>query len=147
MISSIISQTRCDDAMTHTNTPQIFNNTKTNPTTTLIAVHAQGAEFDKIKQLIESHKLAYILDLGCGGGHVSYQGGTCCHIRLLMILPPTMTEVVASRQNTRLNQYYHANRYSRKLPLPTTNLMPLSRAILRTIGKMYHKHCLRCIAP
>ena len=37
------------------------------------AVHAQGAEFDKIKQLIEAHKHRHILDLGCGGGHVSYQ--------------------------------------------------------------------------
>lgn len=65
------------------------------------AVHAQGAEFDKIKQLIEAHKLAHILDLGCGGGHVSYQVAPVATSVIAYDITPTMTEVVASQAKTR----------------------------------------------
>lgn len=36
-------------------------------------VHAQGVEFDKMRALAQSKQARHILDLGCGGGHVSYQ--------------------------------------------------------------------------
>lgn len=36
-------------------------------------VHAQGIEFKKIINLISNQQKSCILDLGCGGGHVSYQ--------------------------------------------------------------------------
>ena len=64
-------------------------------------VHAQGAEFDKIKQLIEAHKLAHILDLGCGGGHVSYQVAPVTTSVIAYDITPTMTEVVASQAKKR----------------------------------------------
>ena len=64
------------------------------------AVHAQGAEFDKIKQLIEAHKLKHILDLGCGGGHVSYQ------------VAPVATSVIAYD----ITPQYFANKLSRHTP-------------------------------
>ncbi|MCU4414706.1 class I SAM-dependent methyltransferase [Acinetobacter sp. WU_MDCI_Axc73] len=35
-------------------------------------VHAQGAEFDKIREVLQRQPLNCVLDLGCGGGHVTY---------------------------------------------------------------------------
>ena len=37
------------------------------------AVHAQGLEFEKMQGIIQKYQLKHVLDLGCGGGHVSYQ--------------------------------------------------------------------------
>lgn len=37
------------------------------------SLHAQGAEFAKMRALIQQHHYQQVLDLGCGGGHVSYQ--------------------------------------------------------------------------
>ncbi len=37
------------------------------------AVHAQGDEFKKMQALIQQNRLKTVLDLGCGGGHVTYQ--------------------------------------------------------------------------
>ncbi len=37
------------------------------------AVHAQGADLDQIESLLGAHGDAQVLDLGCGGGHVSYR--------------------------------------------------------------------------
>lgn len=36
-------------------------------------VHAQGEEFAKIRAIIQDNQLTNLLDLGCGGGHVTYQ--------------------------------------------------------------------------
>lgn len=36
-------------------------------------VHAQGEEFAKMRAIIQDNKLTNLLDLGCGGGHVTYQ--------------------------------------------------------------------------
>lgn len=36
-------------------------------------VHAQGVEFVKMQNLIQQYQFKHILDLGCGGGHVTYQ--------------------------------------------------------------------------
>ncbi|MEQ1105133.1 class I SAM-dependent methyltransferase [Acinetobacter ursingii] len=37
------------------------------------SVHAQGAEFDKIREVLQQQAFQRVLDLGCGGGHVTYQ--------------------------------------------------------------------------
>ena len=37
------------------------------------AVHAGGADLDQIETLVRGHVHARVLDLGCGGGHVSYR--------------------------------------------------------------------------
>lgn len=37
------------------------------------AVHAQGADLDQIEVLVRGRGFARVLDLGCGGGHVSYR--------------------------------------------------------------------------
>ncbi|UDQ89739.1 class I SAM-dependent methyltransferase [Xanthobacter autotrophicus] len=36
------------------------------------AVHARGADLDALKALVEEARPARLLDLGCGGGHVSF---------------------------------------------------------------------------
>lgn len=36
------------------------------------AVHASGADLDALAALLEGHAAARLLDLGCGGGHVSF---------------------------------------------------------------------------
>src|SRR5882757_2173445 len=37
------------------------------------AVHAQGADLEALAALVDNHKTARVLDLGCGGGHVSFK--------------------------------------------------------------------------
>ena len=37
------------------------------------SVHAEGAEFAKICATLQQYQAKHVLDLGCGGGHVSYQ--------------------------------------------------------------------------
>ena len=37
------------------------------------AVHAAGADLDQIEALVQGREGARVLDLGCGGGHVSYR--------------------------------------------------------------------------
>jgi ubiquinone/menaquinone biosynthesis C-methylase UbiE len=36
-------------------------------------VHAQGADLDQVAALLKDHHAARVLDLGCGGGHVSFR--------------------------------------------------------------------------
>src|SRR5437867_11053880 len=36
-------------------------------------VHARGADLDQIEKLVHGQSGARVLDLGCGGGHVSYR--------------------------------------------------------------------------
>jgi SAM-dependent methyltransferase len=36
------------------------------------AVHAQGADLDRLVEIVRNHPQARVLDLGCGGGHVSF---------------------------------------------------------------------------
>ncbi|WP_264816008.1 class I SAM-dependent methyltransferase, partial [Acidomonas methanolica] len=47
------------------------------------AVHSQGADLDAIERLVAGKGMRRVLDLGCGGGHVSYR------------LAPHVGEVVA----------------------------------------------------
>lgn len=37
------------------------------------AVHAEGVEFARMQQLIRQHNIQRLLDIGCGGGHATYQ--------------------------------------------------------------------------
>lgn len=36
------------------------------------AVHAAGADLDQLKAFVQAHSFGRVLDLGCGGGHVSF---------------------------------------------------------------------------
>ena len=59
------------------------------------AVHAQGADLQALAALVQGRREARVLDLGCGGGHVSYH--VAPHVREVVAydLSPEMLEVVA----------------------------------------------------
>lgn len=59
------------------------------------SVHAQGMEFQKMQQLIQSCQFKTVLDLGCGGGHVSYQVAPFAEQVTAYDLTPAMVELVA----------------------------------------------------
>ena len=61
------------------------------------SVHAQGIEFQKMQQLIHSHQFKTVLDLGCGGGHVSYQVAPFVEQVTAYDLTPSMVELVAQQ--------------------------------------------------
>ena len=43
------------------------------------AVHSSGADLDQIEAFVRGEANARVLDLGCGGGHVSYRAAP--HVR------------------------------------------------------------------
>ncbi|MCR4531233.1 class I SAM-dependent methyltransferase [Acinetobacter venetianus] len=61
------------------------------------SVHAQGIEFEKMQQCIQAHQLKRVLDLGCGGGHVSYQVAPHVEQVTAYDLTPSMVELVVSQ--------------------------------------------------
>lgn len=61
------------------------------------SVHAQGIEFAKMQQLVRSHQFKTVLDLGCGGGHVSYQIAAYAEAVTAYDLTPSMVELVAKQ--------------------------------------------------
>jgi len=61
------------------------------------SVHAQGAEFAKMQQIIQNHHLSRILDLGCGGGHVTYQVAPYAKQVIAYDLTPAMVELVVTQ--------------------------------------------------
>ncbi len=59
------------------------------------AVHAQGADLQALAALVQGRSEAHVLDLGCGGGHVSYHVAPHVHEVVAYDLSPEMLEVVA----------------------------------------------------
>lgn len=64
-------------------------------------IHAQGAEFAKMRQLIVDHQLEQILDLGCGGGHVSYHIAPVAKSVMAYDITPAMTALVETQAHAR----------------------------------------------
>ncbi len=64
-------------------------------------VHAQGVEFQKMQQLIQSHQFQKVLDLGCGGGHVTYQVAALVDEVVAYDLTPSMVELVSTQAKQR----------------------------------------------
>ena len=64
-------------------------------------VHAQGIEFQKMQQLIQSHQFQKVLDLGCGGGHVTYQVAALVDEVVAYDLTPSMVELVSIQAKQR----------------------------------------------
>jgi len=60
-------------------------------------VHAQGIEFQKMQQLIQSHQFQKVLDLGCGGGHVTYQVAALVDEVVAYDLTPSMVELLSTQ--------------------------------------------------
>ena len=59
------------------------------------AVHAGGADLDQIEEILRGRSAARVLDLGCGGGHVSYRAAPHVAEVVAVDLTPEMLDVVA----------------------------------------------------
>ena len=59
------------------------------------AVHASGADLDRIEALLIGRKVGRALDLGCGGGHVAYRAALHADQVVACDVTPGMLEVVA----------------------------------------------------
>lgn len=57
-------------------------------------VHAQGIEFAKMREAVLRYPQAQVLDLGCGGGHVSYQVAAVAERVIAYDLCAEMVELV-----------------------------------------------------
>jgi len=59
------------------------------------AVHAQGRDLEAMADLVRNRSEARVLDLGCGGGHVSFAVAPHVHEVVAYDLSPEMLQVVA----------------------------------------------------
>src|SRR6185312_9616816 len=59
------------------------------------AVHAQGEDLRQLAELVRAKKSARVLDLGCGGGHVSFNVAPHAGEVVAYDLSPAMLEAVA----------------------------------------------------
>jgi ubiquinone/menaquinone biosynthesis C-methylase UbiE len=65
------------------------------------AVHAQGADLQALKEIVGAIEAAKVLDLGCGGGHVSFAVAPLAASVVACDLSASMLEVVASAARER----------------------------------------------
>lgn len=65
------------------------------------AVHAQGAEFARLRGLLADYPEARVLDLGCGAGHVSFQVAEVAREVVAYDLSAEMLGVVAATAKER----------------------------------------------
>ncbi len=65
------------------------------------AVHAAGADLDAMEALIAGRGFARVLDLGCGGGHVSYRASPHVGEVVALDVTPAMLEAVATTARER----------------------------------------------
>ena len=63
-------------------------------------VHAEGAEFAKMRALLSEQGANNVLDLGCGGGHVSYQIAPVVKQVTAYDLSPAMVDNVIAHATT-----------------------------------------------
>ena len=60
------------------------------------AVHSSGADLDQIEALVRGQATAHVLDLGCGGGHVSYRAAPHVAAVTACDVTPGMLDAVAA---------------------------------------------------
>jgi ubiquinone/menaquinone biosynthesis C-methylase UbiE len=60
------------------------------------AVHAEGADLDRVAEIVRGRSAARVLDLGCGGGHVSFRVAPCVREVVAYDLSPDMLQAVAN---------------------------------------------------
>ena len=60
------------------------------------AVHSTGADLDQIEDLLRGRHAARVLDLGCGGGHVSYRAAPHAGAVVACDVTPSMLAAVAA---------------------------------------------------
>ena len=79
--------------------------------------HAQGIEFEKMRQCIQQNQLKQILDLGCGGGHVSYQVADLTETTIAYDVTAEMVDLVCNQAQQRgLSQIRGQQGAAEKLP-------------------------------
>lgn len=61
------------------------------------AVHAAGPDLDQIAALLAGRRAAVVLDLGCGGGHVSYRAAA--HVAQVVAVDVTEAMLAQVREN------------------------------------------------
>lgn len=76
------------------------------------AVHSTGEDLDQVESLVRGQATARVLDLGCGGGHVSYRAA------------PHVAEVVACDVTARMLEVVAATAAERGLANITPQLAP-----------------------
>lgn len=90
------------------NTPQDYVATSYNPRAQNYVssqVHASGPDLEQVKHLLANQSAATLLDLGCGGGHVSYHAAplvkevTACDISQKMLDAVQQTAIEKSLHN------------------------------------------------
>ena len=70
-------------------------------------VHGSGADLDQIETIVRDHPAARVLDLGCGGGHVSYRAAphvaevVACDVTAAML--DAVTRIAADRGLTNIS--------------------------------------------
>lgn len=74
------------------------------------AVHSSGADLDQIEALVRGQAKAHVLDLGCGGGHVSYRAAphvasvTACDVTQTMLDAVAATAAERGLRNIAVRQ-------------------------------------------
>lgn len=80
-------------------------------------VHAQGDEFAKMTTLLKSGDYRHALDLGTGGGHVSYHIASCVGSVVAYDVVPSMVDLVVTQcQSRQLNNVTGVVGKAEKLP-------------------------------
>jgi ubiquinone/menaquinone biosynthesis C-methylase UbiE len=83
------------------------------------AVHAQGADLEALAALVDAHKQARVLDLGCGAGHVSFNVAARAREVVAYDLSAEMLTVVAQAAGERgLNNIVTRQGVAEHLPFP-----------------------------
>ncbi|HUB15193.1 MAG TPA: class I SAM-dependent methyltransferase [Acetobacteraceae bacterium] len=86
------------------------------------AVHAQGADLDALAALVRDRPEAMVLDLGCGGGHVSFAVAPLVRSVVACDLSPEMLAVVARTAAERgLANLRTQQGVAERLPFPDAN--------------------------
>jgi ubiquinone/menaquinone biosynthesis C-methylase UbiE len=81
------------------------------------AVHSSGADLDQIEAFVQGAANARVLDLGCGGGHVSYRASR--HVREVVacdIVPEMLAQVADAARQRGLNNIFTQRTAAESLP-------------------------------
>lgn len=82
-------------------------------------VHSAGADLDQIETELRGHGSARVLDLGCGGGHVSYRAAPLVAEVVACDVTANMLDVVAATAKERgLTNITTRQAAAEKLPFP-----------------------------
>jgi len=65
------------------------------------AVHSAGADLDQVEDMVRGQNAARVLDLGCGGGHVSYRAAPHVAEVVACDVTPGMLDAVAATARER----------------------------------------------